>query len=54
MRKALAAVGLSIGLALGAAAAAGAATPGPGDTQCVPGQDAQPGPAQVGGTCPQK
>ncbi len=28
--------------------------PGPGDKQCVPGQNPQPGPGQKGGTCPGK
>ena len=31
-----------------------AGPPGPGDKQCVPGQNSQPHPGQKGGTCPPK
>ena len=37
---------------LGPVSAAFAAPPGPGDKQCVPGQNAQPQPGKKGGTCP--
>lgn len=52
MRKVLFVVVATLGLLFGTAATAFADTPGPGDKQCVPGQNSQPGPNQVGGTCP--
>ena len=52
MRKKLLALGFSALVIVGAAAPALAAPPGPGDKQCVPGQNAQPQPGKKGGTCP--
>ncbi|MGT2462908.1 hypothetical protein [Sinomonas atrocyanea] len=52
MRKA--AVALAAALALGAVSAAGPAfadQPGPGDTQCVPGQNGNPHPGFKAGVC---
>lgn len=45
---ALAAAGFTV---CAAAAPALASQPGPGSTQCVPGQNPQPGPGQVAGVC---
>jgi hypothetical protein len=44
--------GLTASMMLLTAAPAIAAPPGSGDKQCTPGQNAQPKPAQKGGTCP--
>lgn len=53
VRRVLAAIALAGFTVCAAAAPALADTPpGPGSTQCVPGQNPQPGPGQVGGTCP--
>ena len=52
LRKKLAALSFSALVIVGAAAPALAAPPGPGDKQCVPGQNAQPQPGKKGGTCP--
>ena len=55
MRRALAIVGLSAGLALAAVVGgplADAGKPGPGDKQCIPGQQGNPHPAHKAGVCP--
>jgi hypothetical protein len=56
MRKLRVAIVSLVIAGFGAAIAvpAGASAPGPGDKQCVPGQNSQPHPAQKGGTCPPK
>ena len=50
--KKLIATGFTAAMLLGTAAPALAGSPGPGDKQCTPGQNAQPQPGKKGGTCP--
>ncbi len=52
MRKKLVALGFAAVMIVGVAAPALADPPGPGDKQCVPGQNSQPQPGKKGGTCP--
>ena len=52
MKKKLAVLCCSALMVLGAAAPVLADPPGPGDKQCVPGQNSQPQPGKKGGTCP--
>jgi hypothetical protein len=51
MRKAVAAALLAGGIVLGSASVAMAAPPGPGDKQCVPGQQGNPHPGFKAGAC---
>ena len=51
MRKAIVGAVLATGLLLGAAGAASAAPPGPGDKQCIPGQQGNPHPGFKAGAC---
>jgi hypothetical protein len=51
MRKALVGAAIAAGLLVGSAGAAFAAPPGPGDKQCVPGQQGNPHPAFKAGAC---
>jgi hypothetical protein len=52
MRKILAIIALGAGSLLAGASIAAADQPGPGDKQCVPGQQGNPHPAHKGGVCP--
>ena len=52
MRKKMAGLVFAGMMLIGMAAPALAAPPGPGDKQCVPGQNSQPQPGKKGGTCP--
>ena len=54
MTRKLMVVMTSAVMVLGPVSAAIAAPPGPGDKQCVPGQNPQPQPGKKGGTCPGK
>jgi len=49
--KRLIAVGATAGALLIGSVAADAARPGPGDKQCVPGQQGNPHPAHKAGAC---
>ena len=51
MRKAIVGVAVAVGMFIGAAGAASAAPPGPGDKQCIPGQQGNPHPAHKAGVC---
>jgi hypothetical protein len=51
MKKAIAAVVLAAGLLLGATGVANADKPGPGDKQCIPGQNGNPHPGFKAGVC---
>jgi hypothetical protein len=51
MKKAFAAIAVTVGLVLGASGVAGADAPGPGDKQCVPGQHGNPHPGFKAGAC---
>lgn len=52
MKKRIAGIAFAALMVVGMSAPALAAPPGPGDKQCVPGQNAQPQPGKKGGTCP--
>ena len=49
--KKFSAVILTVFVLIGTAGAASAAPPGPGDAQCVPGQQGNPHPGFKAGTC---
>jgi hypothetical protein len=51
MRKAIVGVAVAVGMFIAAAGAAAAAPPGPGDKQCIPGQQGNPHPAHKAGAC---
>jgi hypothetical protein len=52
MKKAIVGAAVAAGLLLGSAGAAVAEKPGPGDKQCIPGQQGNPHPAHKAGVCP--
>lgn len=52
VKKRIAGIAFAALMVVGMSAPALAAPPGPGDKQCVPGQNAQPQPGKKGGTCP--
>ena len=52
LKKKLVALGFTAAMVVGMATPALAGPPGPGDKQCVPGQNAQPQPGKKTGTCP--
>ena len=51
MRKAIAGTAVVIGMLGGSAGLAAAEQPGPGDKQCIPGQQGNPHPAHKAGVC---
>ena len=51
LRKAILGAVLSAGLIVGTASASTADQPGPGDKQCVPGQQGNPHPGFKAGAC---
>jgi hypothetical protein len=50
-RKMLAAIGIGVIASIGVAAPALADKPGPGDKQCIPGQQGNPHPGHKAGVC---
>jgi hypothetical protein len=52
MKRALAAFAVVASTTLGLGTAAMADKPGPGDKQCIPGQQGNPHPAHKAGVCP--
>jgi hypothetical protein len=51
MKKAIGALVVAAGILLGATGIASADPPGPGDKQCVPGQQGNPHPGFKAGAC---
>ena len=51
IKKAVAAMAITTSLLLGVSSVASAAPPGPGDKQCIPGQQGNPHPGFKTGAC---